>query len=79
MTTHTTTHAVLGMLHAHELLMMSVIRSLPAEMRSAIVEDFQGRVERSEHPHLSAQSERETLDSFRAHIRKLSILLASSS
>lgn len=79
MTTHTTIDAVLGTLHAQELLMLSLIRALPAETRGKIVDDFQAQVERAERPHASPASERETLDAFKAHLRKMSILLASLS
>jgi hypothetical protein len=79
MTTHTTMHSLLGMLHAQELLTISLIRSLPPDIRLKIADEFQAQVERSEQPNLSPASERETLDAFRTHIRKLSILLASLS
>lgn len=75
--THTNTHAVLGMIHAQEVLMMSLIRALPPETRLRLVDEYQAQVERAELAHLSPESERDTVDAFRAHIRKLSILLAS--
>lgn len=75
--THTSTQAVLGMIHAQELLMMSLIRALPPETRLRLVEEYQAQAERAELAHLSPESERDTVDAFRAHIRKLSILLAS--
>jgi hypothetical protein len=79
MTTHTTTHSILGMIHAQELLTISLIRSLPPDVRRTVVDEFQAQVERSELPHPSPGSERDTAEAFKAHIRKLSILLASLS
>lgn len=79
MATNATLDAVLGMIHAQELLTISLIRSLPPDARRKVVDEFQAQVERSELPHLSAGSERDTLEAFRTHIRKLSILLASLS
>jgi hypothetical protein len=73
------THTMLGMIHAQELLIISLIRALPPEMRRKIADEFQDQVELAESPHLSSASERETVDAFKAHIRKLSILLASLS
>jgi hypothetical protein len=79
MTTHppTDTQAVLGMIHAHELLMVSLIRALPPETRLRVVDEYQAQVERAELAHVSPASERATIDAFRAHSRKLSIVLAS--
>ena len=79
MATHTTMHSVLGMLHAQELLTISLIRSLPPDMRRKIADEFQAQVERSDQQHLSPDRERDTLEAFKTHIRKLSILLASLS
>jgi len=59
--------------------MNPLIRSLPPEMRRKAAEEFQAQVELSELPPLSSSGERETLDAFRAHVRHLSILLASIS
>ncbi|WP_206995574.1 hypothetical protein [Trinickia mobilis] len=73
------THSTLGMIHAQELLMISLIRSLPPDMRRKAADEFQAQVELSELPHLSSSSERETLDAFKAHVRHLSLLLASFS
>lgn len=75
--THTNTQAVLGMIHAQELLMISLIRALPPETRLRLVDEYQAQVERADLPHVSPDSERETIDAFRAHSRKLSIVLAS--
>lgn len=69
--------SMLGMLHAQELLLISLIRALPPETQRRIADQFQEQVELAEAPHLSAGHERETAEAFRAHIRKLSILLAS--
>ena len=74
---HTNTQAVLGMIHAQELLMVSLIRALPPETRLRVVDDYQAQVERAELAHVSPESERDTIEAFRAHSRKLSIVLAS--
>lgn len=79
MTTHATMYSVLGMIHAQELLTISLIRSLSPETRRRVADEFQAQVELSELPHLSTANEREALDAFKAHIRRLSILLASLS
>ena len=79
MTTHTTMQSILGMLHAQELLTISLIRSLPPDMRLKVADEFQAQVELKEQAHLSPDSERDTLEAFKTHIRKLSILLASLS
>ncbi|MGA3251495.1 MAG: hypothetical protein ABSD12_25645 [Paraburkholderia sp.] len=71
--------SMLGMFHAQELLVVSLIRALPPEMRRKIADEFQQQVELAEAPHLSAGHERETAEAFKTHIRKLSILLASFS
>jgi hypothetical protein len=67
------------MTHAQELLMISLIRSLPPEVRRLVMDEFQAQVERSELPHSNSGSERGTAQAFKAHIRKLSILLPSLS
>ena len=74
---HTNTQAVLGMIHAQELLMVSLIRALPPETRLRLVDEYQAQVERAELAHVGPESERDTVDAFRAHSRKLSIVLAS--
>ena len=79
MTTRTEIHAVLGTMHAHELLILSLIRALPSEARRQAIDDFQAQVERSDLPHLSPGSEREMVDACRAHLRRLSIVLNAMS
>jgi hypothetical protein len=71
--------SVLGMIHAQELLIVSLIRALPPDARRKVSDEFHGQVELAEAPHLSAGHDRELTEAFRAHIRKLSILLASCS
>jgi hypothetical protein len=73
------THSTLGMIHAQELLIISLVRSLPPEMRRKAAEEFQAQVELSELPHLNSPAEREALDAFKAHVRHLSLLLTSFS
>ena len=75
--THTNAQALLGMIHAQEMLMVSLIRALPPETRLRLVDEYQAQVERAELAHLSPESESDTVDAFRAHSRKLSIVLAS--
>ena len=71
--------SMLGIIHAQELLIVSLIRTLPPGERRKVSDEFQGQVELAEAPHLSDGHDREMTDAFRAHIRKLSILLASCS
>jgi hypothetical protein len=79
MTTQTNIHSVMGMLHAQELLIVSVIRSLPPDTRCAIADELKVQAEFSSQPQPNVPGERETLEAFRAHVRRLSILLASVS
>lgn len=74
---HTNAQALLGMIHAQEMLMVSLIRALPPETRLRLVDEYQAQVERAELAHVSPESERDTVEAFRAHSRKLSIVLAS--
>jgi hypothetical protein len=71
--------SVLGIIHAQELLMVSMIRALPPDDRRKVSDEFHGQVELAEAPHLSDGHDREWTEAFKAHIRKLSILLASCS
>ncbi|WP_109480903.1 hypothetical protein [Paraburkholderia sp. C35] len=71
--------SVLGIIHAQELLIVSLIRALPPADRRKVSDEFQGQVELAEAPHLGDGHDRETMEAFRSHIRKLSILLASCS
>jgi hypothetical protein len=73
------TRSILGMIHAEEALLVSIIRSLPPDIRRKVANDFQEQVEVAETSHLSSTSDRETTEAFKAHVRKLSILLASLS
>ena len=74
---HTNAQALLGMIHAQEMLMVSLIRALPPETRLRLVDEYQAQLERAELAHVSPESERDTVEAFRAHSRKLSIVLAS--
>jgi hypothetical protein len=71
--------SVLGIIHAQELLLVSLIRSLPPDDRRRISDEFHAQVELAEAPHLSAGHDRDTDEAFKAHIRKLANLLASLS
>lgn len=73
------THSILGMIHAEEALLVSILRSLPPDVRRKVANDFQEQVELAETSHLIPTSDRETSDAFKAHIRRLSIMLASLS
>jgi hypothetical protein len=77
MTTQTNIHSVIGMLHAQELLTLSIIRSLPPDTRCRIADELKVHAELSSQPNIPG--ERDTLEAFRAHVRRLSILLASVS
>jgi hypothetical protein len=76
---HMNAQATLGIIHAQELLLVSLIRSMPPDARRRIADEFQQQVEMAEAPHLGERHGQETTDAFKAHIRKLSILLASLS
>ena len=73
------THSILGMIHAEEALLVSIVRSLPPDIRSKVANDFHEQAEIAETSHLSSTSDRETSNAFKAHVRRLSILLASLS
>jgi hypothetical protein len=79
MTTQTNIHSVIGMLHAQELLTLSVIRSLPPDTRCKIADELKVHAELASQPQPNIPGERDTLEAFRAHVRRLSILLASVS
>lgn len=72
------TRSILGMLHAEEALLVSIVRSMPPDVRDRIVGDFHEQAAIAETSHL-ATSERETSDAFKAHVRRLSNVLASLS
>ncbi|WP_198665344.1 hypothetical protein [Paraburkholderia kururiensis] len=72
----------LGMLHAQELLLVSLIRALPPDTRRRIADEYQAQAELAETPHSAhpgSTRDREADEAFKAHVRKLSILLASLS
>jgi hypothetical protein len=73
------TRSILGMIHAEEALLVSIVRSLPPDIRSKVANDFHEQAEIAETSHLGSTSDRETSDAFKAHVRRLSILLASLS
>ncbi|CAE6714163.1 hypothetical protein R69927_06186 [Paraburkholderia domus] len=70
-------HSILGMIHAEEALLVSIIRSLPPDVRRTVVNDFHEQVRLAETSHLDPTTDREASDAFKAHIRRLSIMLAS--
>jgi hypothetical protein len=69
--------AMLGILHAQELLLVSLIRAMPPDARRKVADEFQQQADMAEAPHLSAGHDRDTTEAFKTHLRKLSILLAS--
>jgi hypothetical protein len=73
------TRSILGMMHAEEVLLISIVRSLPPDIRSRVANDFHEQVEISETSHLSATGDRETSDALKTHLRRLSNLLAALS
>jgi hypothetical protein len=79
MTTQTNIQSVMGMLHAQELLTLSVIRALPPDTRCRIADELKAHEELATHPQPSVSGERDTLEAFRTHVKRLSILLASMS
>ncbi|MGN6084676.1 hypothetical protein [Trinickia sp.] len=79
MTMQTNLHSVIGMLHAQELLTLSVIRALPPEVRGRIADELKANAELSTQPQPSASAERDALEAFRTHVKRLSILLTSMS
>jgi hypothetical protein len=79
MTTQANIHSVIGLLHAQELLTLSVIRALPPDMRGRIADELKAHAELAAHPQPSLSGERDTLEAFRTHVKRLSILLASMS
>lgn len=79
MTTQTNIHAVIGMLHAQELLTLSVIRALPPDTRCRIADELKAHAELAMQPQPIVSGERDTIEAFRTHVKRLSILLASMS
>nr|WP_245841354.1 hypothetical protein [Paraburkholderia ribeironis] len=73
------THSILGMMHAEEALLVSIVRSLPADIKRTIANDFHEQVELAETSHLNPTTDREASDAFKAHMRRLSNMLASLS
>jgi hypothetical protein len=73
------THSILGMMHAEEALLVSILRSLPAAIQRTIANDFHEQVELAETSHLNPTTDREVSDAFKAHMRRLSNMLASLS
>jgi hypothetical protein len=73
------TRSIVGMMHAEEVLLISIVRSLPPDIRSRITDDFHEQVEMSEASHLSTTGDRETGEALKAHLRRLSNLLAALS
>ncbi|MCC8396020.1 hypothetical protein LJ656_25875 [Paraburkholderia sp. MMS20-SJTR3] len=73
------THSILGMLHAEEALLVSIVRSLPADLKRSIANDFHEQALLAETSHLEPTTDREASDAFKTHVRRLSNMLASLS
>ncbi|APA88486.1 hypothetical protein BJG93_24345 [Paraburkholderia sprentiae WSM5005] len=73
------THSILGMLHAEEALLVSIVRSLPDDIKRSIANDFHEQAQLAESSPLNSTTNRETSDAFKAHVRRLSNMLASLS
>lgn len=73
------THSILGMMHAEEALLVSIVRSLPADIRRKIANDFHEQAQLAETSHLNPTTNREAGHAFKAHVRRLSNMLASLS
>ncbi|AIO70592.1 hypothetical protein [Burkholderia oklahomensis] len=69
--------ALSGMLHAQELLLVSLIRALPLETRQALADEFDRQIQLAETSHLDAPRDREAHEAFLTHVRKLLIRLES--
>jgi len=79
MTTQTSIHSVIGMLHAQELLTLAIVRALPPDARCTIADEMKAHAELSTQPHPSGSAQRDTLEAFHANVKRLSIVLASLS
>ena len=44
-------HSILGMMHAEEALLVSIVRSLPADIKRTIANDFHEQVELADGTH----------------------------
>ncbi|MEM5453287.1 MULTISPECIES: hypothetical protein [Paraburkholderia] len=73
------THSILGMIHAEEALLVSIVRSLPPDVRRTVANDFHEQAQLAETSHLNPTTDREASIAFKAHIRRLSNMLASLS
>jgi hypothetical protein len=73
------THSILGMLQAQEAMLVSILRSLPPDVRRTVANDFHEQAQLAETSHLNPTTDREESDAFKAHIRRLSNMLASVS
>ncbi|AOK50746.1 hypothetical protein WT60_28695 [Burkholderia sp. MSMB617WGS] len=71
--------ALSGMLHAQELLLVSLIRALPVDTRRALADEFDRQIQLAESSHLDSPRDREAHEAFLAHVRKLLIRLESMS
>ncbi|NML32680.1 hypothetical protein [Paraburkholderia antibiotica] len=73
------THSILGMLHAEEALLVSIVRSLPDDIKRKVANDFHEQALLAETSHLNPTTHHEASDTFRTHVRRLSNMLASLS
>lgn len=71
------TQSILGMLHAEEALLVSIVRSLPADIKRNLANDFHEQAALAESSHLDPATEPHANDAFKTHMRRLSNMLAS--
>ncbi|WP_179405370.1 hypothetical protein [Burkholderia guangdongensis] len=68
-----------GMLRAQELLLISMVRTLPPDSRRALIDTFAQQIAFAEEANLEAPGERDVHDAFVTHGRNLLIRLESLS
>lgn len=67
------------MIHAEEVLLVAIFRSLPPDIRSKVADDFREQVEIAETSHLGSMADRQASDAFKAHVRRQWIVLVLAS
>ncbi|SMG02756.1 hypothetical protein [Burkholderia singularis] len=73
------THTLSGMLHAQELLLVSLIRTLAPETKRELGDEFIRQIELAETSHLDVPAEHDAHHAYLAHVRRLLIRLESLS
>lgn len=72
-------HSLSGMLHAQELLLVSLIRALPPDARRALGDEFERQIAFAETASPDIGGDHEAHNAYLAHARKLLIRLESIS